>query len=518
MVSVEKLYELYNIIAEAKGDAKKHEAEYKEILGGVKGDIGARKITAQFISRYFNTFPEVENESLDALFDLCEDDDSNIRRQSITSLGVVCKGVAKTGDELDKLVSKVADILAQLLQVEDPAEINCVNASLVSLLRISSKGALTGLFYQVINNASKEIKERILRFLLAKIPALTSEVFTKEVQCFILQKAKTIIPALSETELDLLMQVLNETAVCRTNTAQQQLHDVLVKKVDLTKPLEIKPEAIVTTISILTLCKRFYGSHIKSTTATTYVLTQVLPHLEAIEAALLVTGKPEDAAVMLTLLQLIASLIPTAEKIEEPKAAMEHIHKALLNVLPVPPTSGAPGWEAEGGANLQFSRVECLLYSLQQLTKSCTDFFSDEEALKDFRQRLTYFSRGCQAYQKVLRDSIKDKKGEELKTEESKTILIALKTTANITSIVKDFFHNPPAAKSTITLSWLLDSDSAASKKRPAEAAEETKTAKVSRQIYAPPKDKYSRGTGYNSTFRGGRGGRGRGGRGFRRY
>ena len=61
--------------------------------------------------------------------------------------------------------------------------------------------------------------------------------------------------------------------------------------------------------------------------------------------------------------------------------------------------------------------------------------------------RLQYFARGSQSYQKVLRDSIQGKKGDELKTEESKIKLIALKTTANINTIIKDFFHTPPAAK-----------------------------------------------------------------------
>ena len=35
---------------------------------------------------------------------------------------------------------KVADILAQLLQMDDPVELNCVNAALVSLLRVHAKG------------------------------------------------------------------------------------------------------------------------------------------------------------------------------------------------------------------------------------------------------------------------------------------------------------------------------------------------------------------------------------------
>lgn len=58
----------------------------------------------------------------------------------------------------------------------------------------------------------------------------------------------------------------------------------------------------------------------------------------------------------------------------------------VQDVLPLPPAAGEAGWE-DGGASLQFSRVECLLYTLQQLTKYCKDFFADADALKDFRQR-----------------------------------------------------------------------------------------------------------------------------------
>ena len=58
-----------------------------------------------------------------------------IRKQTISSLGVVCKGKPAH-------VPKVSDILAQLLQVDDASEINCVNASLVSLLRVHVKGWL----------------------------------------------------------------------------------------------------------------------------------------------------------------------------------------------------------------------------------------------------------------------------------------------------------------------------------------------------------------------------------------
>lgn len=63
-----------------------------------------------------------------------------IRRQSITSLGVVCKGKPS-------LVPKVADILAQLLQMDDAVEVNCVNSALVALLRVHAKGGCTLLLW-----------------------------------------------------------------------------------------------------------------------------------------------------------------------------------------------------------------------------------------------------------------------------------------------------------------------------------------------------------------------------------
>lgn len=67
---------------------------------------------------------------------------TQIRRQSITSLGVVCKGKPT-------LVPKVADILAQLLQMDDTVEVNCVNAALVALLRVHAKGKdkITGIYF-----------------------------------------------------------------------------------------------------------------------------------------------------------------------------------------------------------------------------------------------------------------------------------------------------------------------------------------------------------------------------------
>lgn len=68
--------------------------------------------------------------------------------------------------------------------------------------------------------------------------------------------------------------------------------------------------------------------------------------------------------------------------------------------------------------------------------------------------RLQYFARGIQGYIKKLREALQGKTGDELKTEENKIKVVALKTTSNINTLIKDLFHTPPNYKSTISLSW----------------------------------------------------------------
>lgn len=55
-----------------------HDAEFAEILTGVKGGSGERRLTSQFIARFFHLFPTHQDQALNALFDLCEDDDVTV--------------------------------------------------------------------------------------------------------------------------------------------------------------------------------------------------------------------------------------------------------------------------------------------------------------------------------------------------------------------------------------------------------------------------------------------------------
>lgn len=106
-----------------------HEKEYKEILEAVKGEAKEKRLASQFIGKFFKFFPHLTDVAIDAQLDLCEDADIQIRRQAIKDLPQLCK-------DSKEHTSKIADILAQLLIVEDASELQQVHMSLVALAKV----------------------------------------------------------------------------------------------------------------------------------------------------------------------------------------------------------------------------------------------------------------------------------------------------------------------------------------------------------------------------------------------
>jgi len=55
-----------------------HVDEYKEILKAVKGTSKEKRLASQFIGNFFKHFPDLADTAIDAQFDLCEDDDTQV--------------------------------------------------------------------------------------------------------------------------------------------------------------------------------------------------------------------------------------------------------------------------------------------------------------------------------------------------------------------------------------------------------------------------------------------------------
>uniref|UniRef100_A0A3Q0S4A1 Apoptosis inhibitor 5 n=1 Tax=Amphilophus citrinellus TaxID=61819 RepID=A0A3Q0S4A1_AMPCI len=492
---------IYNLFGVLPSFILQHKDAYQVILDGVKGGPKEKRLAAQFIPKFFSSFPELADAAINAQLDLCEDEDVSIRRQAIKELPRFATG---------ENIPRVADILTQLLQTDDTAEFNQVNAALISIFKMDAKGTLGGLFSQILQGEDI-VRERAIKFLSAKLKTLPEDVMTKEVEEYVFAETKKVMEDVTGEEFVLLMRVVSGLRVLQTVNGRQQLVELVVEQAFLEQALN---PADPDTVDRLLQCTRqalpLFSKNVHSTRFVTYFCEHVLPNLSAL------TSPVAELDIQLEVLKLLAEMSPFCGDMEKLEANLNMLFTKLLEFMPLPPE------EVENGENsaseepkLQFSYVECLLYSFHQLGKKLPDFLLDKvdaERLKDFKIKLQYFARGLQVYIRQLRVALQGKTGDALKTEE-------------------DLFHNPPSYKSTVTLSWKpVQKAEAVAPKRPSgeEMGSGASTKKQispqprrdARQIYNPPSGKYSASIGnFNYEQRGGfRGGRGRsfGGRGNR--
>ncbi|XP_075423345.1 apoptosis inhibitor 5 [Ascaphus truei] len=517
MPTVEELYRNYGILADAKEDVSQHKSAYQVILDGVKGGAKEKRLAAQFIPKFFKHFPDLSDSALNAQLDLCEDEDVSIRRQAIKELPQFA-----TGENLPR----VADILTQLLQSDDSAEFNLVNNALLSIFKMDAKGTLGGLFSQILQG-DDIVRERAIKFLSAKLKTLGEEVLTKEVEDLIFSESKKVLYDVTGEEFVLFMKIVSSLKTLQTVSGRQQLVDLVTEQAGLHQTLNpADPDSVDRLLQCMRQAVPLFSKNVHSTKFVTYFCENVLTALSSL------TSPAEGIDVQLEVLKLLAEMSSFCGDMDKLESNLNKLFDKLLEYMPLPPE------EAENGENtaneepkLQFSYVECLLFSFHQLGRKLPDFLIGKvnaDKLKDFKIRLQYFARGLQVYIRQLRLALQGKTGDALKTEENKIKVVALKITNNINVLIKDLFHMPPSYKSTVTLSWKPVQRADAGQKRTGEDAASSSPPKKavvgpkrdSRQIYNPPSGKYSATLGNLSYeqqggFRGGRG-RGWGARGNR--
>ncbi|NXS68437.1 API5 inhibitor, partial [Pandion haliaetus] len=328
-------------------------------------------------------------------------------------------------------------------------------------------------------------------------------------------------------EFVLFMKILSGLKSLQTVSGRQQLVELVAEQADLEQTFNPSdPDCVDRLLQCTRQAVPLFSKNVHSTKFVTYFCEHVLPNLSSL------TTPVEGLDIQLEVLKLLAEMSSFCGDMEKLESNLKKLFDKLLEYMPLPPE------EAENGENagseepkLQFSYVECLLYSFHQLGRKLPDFLTaklNAEKLKDFKIRLQYFARGLQVYIRQLRLALQGKTGEALKTEENKIKVVALKITNNINVLIKDLFHIPPSYKSTVTLSWKPVQKADASQKRASEDTTSSSPPKKAsagpkrdaRQIYNPPSGKYSSNLGSFSYeqrggFRGGRG-RGWGGRGNR--
>ncbi|XP_068671795.1 apoptosis inhibitor 5-like [Montipora foliosa] len=444
MSAVEELYKQFGILADAKEKAGEHEDAFSFILAAVKGSQPEKRLASQFITRFFKFFPKLQENAIDAMLDLCEDEDNMIRRQAIKGLPDLCK-------DTPEHLPRIADVLTQLLQSEDPTELSIVRNALTSLFKMEPKGTIGGLFSQILNGEEVS-RESAIKFLSSVVEEYGKTVLhpSQETEEYLVEEIKKAMTDVTGEEFRTFMNILSSLKVMAS--AHQELADIVTEQAELAQAFQPTDADMVD--RFLSCARQVLPYFVKGASAQaffSYMVTSILPKLNE-----LATTDGDD--MKLEMLKLCAEMSPHGLTDENVKASIEPIYNLLLEYMPLPPGEEEETITEENAQpKLQFSYVECLIFTFHQLAKKNPEFLTDASAaerLKDFRLRLQYFAQGCQVYIKQLRLSLQGKTGPALQEEENKIKIVALRTTTNINAIIKDLFHNPPAFKSSVTLSW----------------------------------------------------------------
>ncbi|TFY82398.1 hypothetical protein EWM64_g1610 [Hericium alpestre] len=125
-----------------------------------------KKISAGNITKFFKDFPDLDEDAINAVYDLCEDQDSKVRIDGY-------KAIVQMSKEQPKWVKRNADVLVQLLQSDEPDEVTVVKKALTEHLDMDSKVTLGVLCDQIVSvdeamdDEDREIRERLRSLVLA---------------------------------------------------------------------------------------------------------------------------------------------------------------------------------------------------------------------------------------------------------------------------------------------------------------------------------------------------------------
>ncbi|XP_037447078.1 apoptosis inhibitor 5-like protein API5 [Triticum dicoccoides] len=522
---VERLYELGDRLSSAK-DKSQHAADYEAIIASVKGqNVKAKQLAAQLIPRYFRSFPALGTFAMEAMFDLVEMEELAIRIQAIRGFPLLGKDA--------EFISKIADILGQLLTSEENVERDAVHKALMSLIRQDVKNSLQPLFKHV--ESGSEIREKIICFLRDKVFPVKAELLKPqaEMERYITDLIKKSVQDVTGLEFKLFMDFLRSLSIFGDTAPResfQELIEIIQAQADLDAQFDVSDiDHIERWTSCIYMALPIFTRGASSSKFLNYFAKQIVPVFDKI---------PEEKK--LDLLKTVAASSPYAAA-QDSRQLLPSIVQLLKKYM--------PGKKVD---DINHNYVECLLYTFHHLAhktpnttnslcgyKIVTGQPSDRlgedfsEHYKDFIERLTGTEDTVRAASKRLTQGMADfnKAISSAKTEEEKTKIKAdqqkstmtMRSYNNILAMSQPLHGKSPLfiGDKKITLSWMEQP------KKPAASTAGGKRTQPASNGNAPL-NKKGRGDGgmhnqlVNRAFEGlpcggGRGsgrGRGRGGRG----
>ncbi|KAL6333521.1 hypothetical protein AAG906_028706 [Vitis piasezkii] len=462
---IEKLYEYGERLNEAK-DKSQNVEDYRGIIAAAKGSIKAKQLAAQLIPRFFKFFPDLSDAAVDSHLDLCEEEELGVRVQAIRGLPLFCK-------DTPEYVSKIVDILAQLLTAEENVERDAVHKALLSLLRQDVKASLTGLFKHIMTvddpSTDENLREKVLNFIRDKVFPLKAELLKPQEQMerHIANLIKKSLEDVTGAEFKMFMDFLRSLTLFGEKAPPervQELIEIIEGQADLDAQFNVSDgDHIDRLISCLYMALPFFVRGASNSKFLNYLNKHIIPVFDKL---------PEERK--LDLLKNLAESSPYSAP-QDSRQILPSVVQLLKKYMP----------RRKTGEETNFTYVECLLYTFHHLAykapnatnslcgyKIVTGQPSDRlgedfsEYYKDFTERLTHveelaratmkkLTQGMAEHNKAMAAAKSDEAKDNIKTQKQNTTT-GLRTCNNILAMTQPLHSKSPSfiGDKRINLSW----------------------------------------------------------------
>uniref|UniRef100_A0A1J3DYG6 Apoptosis inhibitor 5 n=1 Tax=Noccaea caerulescens TaxID=107243 RepID=A0A1J3DYG6_NOCCA len=460
---IEKLYEFSERLNASK-DKSQNVEDYEGIIKMSKTSMKAKQLASQLIPRYFKFFPSLSTDAFNAHMDCIDDGDLGVRVQAIRGLPLFCK-------DTPDILSKIVDVLVQLLNTEESVERDAVHKALMSLLRQDPKVSSTALFTHagVTPTTDDQIREKVLNFVKDKVFPVKGELLKpqEEMERHITDLIKQSLEDVTGGEFKMFMDFLTSLSIFGGKAPKermQELVEIIEGQADLNAQFDVSDtDHIDRLISCLQLALPFFARGAPSSRFLSYLNKHIMPVFDKL---------PEERK--LDLLKALADISPytTAQEARQMLPSMVEILKIYM---PAKKTV----------EEMNFTYVECLLYAFHHLAhkvpnatnslcgyKIVTGQPSDRlgedfsELNKDFTERLTIvedltkatmkkLTQGMSEHNKAMSAAKTDEEKASVKTKKQNTTT-GLRTCNNILALTKPLHAKVPSfiGDTNMNLSW----------------------------------------------------------------
>ncbi|PPR81172.1 hypothetical protein GOBAR_AA39543 [Gossypium barbadense] len=453
---IEKLYEFGERLNEAK-DKSQNVKDYEGVIDATKTSLKAKQLAAQLIPRFFKFFPNLSSRALNAHFDLIEEEDLAVRVQAIRGLPLFCK-------DTKEYISKIVDILGQLLTADEIVERDAVHKALMSVLRQDVKESLTALFKHIWNveepSQDDTIRDKVLCFIRDKVFPLKAELLRppEEMERHITDLIKKSLGDVTGAEFRMFMDFLKSLSIFGEKAPPERLKEligIIEGQADLDAQFDVSDaDHIDRLISCLFMAIPFFVRGAPGSKFLNYLNKHIIPVFDKL---------PEERK--LDLLKALAEISPYTTPQDS-----RQVLPSVVELLKAPNASNSLcGYKIVTG-----QPSDRLGEDFSEYYKDFTERLSSVEDLT--RATIKKLTQGMAEHNKAMAAAKSDEAKDNIKTLKQNTTT-GLRTCNNILVMTKPLHLKTPAfiGDKSVNLSWkeaikpsALSTTTATGVKRPA--------------------------------------------------